>query len=661
MKEDSEEKSHRQLVKFDPAAISHHEHKTNEDLDVDLPDIFSSRRPRDAVAGFSSGLKNVGKGIALGAAALVCAPVAGAATEGVSGFAKGLIAGVGGALALPVMGVATGVSQFAKGIYNTPSAVKEKIGGEKEWDREKGCWFRYVLDQEIAEVLKMTDREFLLKEKQKEKGAKTETSTSDEETPAFVKEKDLYDVLGVSVTATPKEIKKAYYRLAKRLHPDTGLEPSDKKFVALGEAYQVLSDPTLRSKYDRNGKKGIEDAELMDTGALFSLIFGSEGFEKYVGELHLVSMLNEAQSGAEDLENITKSFCNHDQNLLTKFHQLQREVQCASNLRNRIQPFVDGCNPQNNTVPPLGSTVQLFGLSTVKYNGLSGVIEDYPPHPVDVGQSQRAVVKVNGQSKLFKIENLKAMQTAEAQIDPLVHAAFLREARMEAAELAATPIGGTLIGTLGYVFMEQAKQHLGGVSGVISSMRQKGRGIGHNARLFSGGVKILNAVRRDMQDQDKQMSLDSEKETHVVDDAATKFLKDNSSLLISTVWDACVMDIETTLNKACRKLFIDQGVSPQKRVHRARALLELGSIFRAAGKSQEDGLRVLQEMLLQGFSQQDPVSENAEENLLNSLRQLSEEQLRKILEAEGVNVEDHKTKDELIQALEKKIREQYQS
>jgi len=660
MKEDSGEKAHRQqLVEFDPTAIGH-ENNTDEDMNVDLPDIFSSRRPRDAFAGLSSGLKNVGKGIALGAAALVCAPVAGAATEGVSGFAKGLVAGVGGALALPVMGVATGVSQFAKGIYNTPNAVKEKIGGEKEWDREKGCWFRYVLDQEITEVLKMTDREYLIKEKQKEKGVKMDTSAYELESPACVKEKDLYDVLGVSVTATPKEIKKAYYKLAKRLHPDTGLEPSDKKFVALGEAYQVLSDPTLRSKYDRNGKKGIEDAELMDTGALFSLIFGSEGFEKYVGELHLVSMLNEAQSGAEDLENITKSFCNHDQNLLTKFHQLQREVQCASNLRNRIQPLVDGCNPQSNTVPPIGSTVQLFGLSTVKYNGLSGVVEDYPPPPVDVGQSQRAVVKVNGQSKLFKIENLKAVQTVKAQIDPLVHAAFLREARMEAAELAATPIGGTLIGTLGYVFMEQAKQHLGGVSGVISSMKQKGRGIGHNARLFSGGVKILNAVRRDLQDQDKKMSVDSEKESDVVDDAATQFLKDNSSLLISTVWDACVMDIEATLNKACRKLFIDQGVSPQKRVHRAKALLELGSIFRAAGKSQEDGLRVLQEMLLQGFSQQDPISENAQENLLNSLQQLSEEQLRLILVAEGVDVQDHKTKDELIQALEKKVREQYQ-
>jgi len=657
MKEDSDEKAHQQqLVKFDPAAVSGLQNNTDMDIDPHLPDIFSSRRPRDAMAGLSSGLKNIGKGIALGAAALVCAPVAGAATEGVSGFAKGLLAGVGGAVALPVMGVATGVSQFAKGVYNTPNAVKEKYDGEKEWDREKGCWFRYELDKEIADVLKKTDREFLQEEKGKD--AKKEDSSPGGGRPVCVKEKDLYDILGVPVTATPKEIKKAYYRLAKRLHPDTGLEPSDKKFIALGEAYQVLSDPALRSKYDRNGRKGIEDAELMDTGALFSLIFGSEGFEKYVGELHLVSMLNEAQAGTEDLENLTKTFYDHDQNLLTKFHQLQREVQCASNLRNRIQPFVDGCNTKRNTLPPIGATVKLFGLSTVKYNGLKGVIEDYPPPPVDVGQAQRASIRINGEIKHFKVDNFKAVEKVKSIVDPLVHAAFIREAEKEGKELAGTPIGGTLLGTLGYVFIEQAKQYLGGVSGVLSSIRQKGRGIGHNARLLSGGVKILNAVRKEqfLQNEEK---LETKEENEVMDEAAAQFFKKNSSLLISTVWDACVMDIESTLTKACRKLFTDQGVPRETRVARAKALLVLGTIFQAAGSNQEDGLRVLQEMLLQGFSQ-GPASENPEEDVLGSLQNVTEEQLRLILIAEGVDVENCKTKEELVHALEKKFLEQNQ-
>jgi len=645
MKENSEEKNNtQQLVEFDPSTISISQ---NDSLDNEpLPNIFSSRRPRDAAAGLSSGLKNIGKGIASGAAVLVCAPVAGAISEGAPGFAKGLLAGVVGAVALPVTGVATGVSQFAKGIWNTPDAIKERIGGVKEWDKEKGCWFRYELETEVAEVLKMTDREYLLKVKESSQS----TSPANEGTSAVsVKEKDLYEVLEVSVTATPKEIKKAYYRLAKRLHPDTGREPDGKKFVALGEAYQVLSDPTLRSKYDRNGRKGIEDAELLDTGALFSLIFGSEGFEKYVGELQLVSMLSEVQGGAEDLESLTRSFCDHDQTLLTKFHQQQREVQCAVNLRNRVQSFVDACRPKGKTVPPLGATVQMFGLSTVKYNGQEGVIEDYPPAPVDVGESQRAIVCVNNESKRFKIENLTVKSSPAVLVDPLVHCAFLREARREATELAATPIGGTLLGTIGYVFVEQSKQYLGGVSGLLSSVRQKGRGLSHNARLFTGGLKIFNAVRKEqfMQNEDKM----DEKEANEVMDEAAQFFKNNSSLFISTVWEACVMDIEATLAKACHKLFYDQGVSKEKRVDRARAISELGKEFLAAGTSRDDGLRVLQEMLVQGFSGARPQENIPDEEILNALGQMPEEDLRSILIAEGIDVKNLKTKEELLDAL----------
>jgi len=656
MKEDSEEKpkTEQQLVEFNPAAI------TGNESDTGLPKIFSSRRPRDAAAGLSSGLKNIGKGIALGAATLVCAPVAGAAAEGVSGFTKGLFTGVLGAVALPVTGVATGVSQFAKGLYNTPKAVKERFKGVKEWDRDKGCWFRYELDAEVAEVLKMTDREFLIKEKQKDKSAKKEhSSSSPQRTSVCVKEKDLYDVLGVTVTATPKDIKKAYYRLAKRLHPDTGLEPSDKKFVALGEAYQVLSNPTLRSKYDRNGRKGIENAQLMDTGALFSLIFGSAGFEKYIGELHLVSMFSEVRTNDDDFNNLAKSFRDRDQNLLTKFHQQQREVQCAENLRNRIQAFVEGCNPKGKTLPPLGSTVRLFGLKTVEYNGLKGVVEDYPAPSVDVGISQRAIVRVNGDTKRFKVENIVAVDSVKAIVDPLVHAAFLREAKKEAKELAATPIGGTLIGTLGYIFIEQAKQYLGGMSGVLSSMRWKGRGIGQNARLLSGGVRIFNAARKDKLLQDKG-NLEEKEKNELLGGAAAEFFKKNSFLLISTAWEACVMDIEATLTKACRKLFNDQGVSGKERINRARALFQLGTIFQASGTSRDDGLGVLQDMLVKGFSQPGPIPKDREETLKDNFQQLTEDQLRLILIAEGVDVENVKTKDDLISILVTKIHEQNQ-
>ncbi|CAF4384199.1 unnamed protein product [Rotaria sp. Silwood2] len=71
--------------------------------------------------------------------------------------------------------------------------------------------------------------------------------------------KDYYDVLGVPKTATAKEVKKAYYTLAKQYHPDT-TDKKDaataKQFQEVSEAYEVLSDETKRKNYDTYGMGG---------------------------------------------------------------------------------------------------------------------------------------------------------------------------------------------------------------------------------------------------------------------------------------------------------------------------------------------------------------------------------------------------------------------
>lgn len=67
---------------------------------------------------------------------------------------------------------------------------------------------------------------------------------------------DYYKVLGINKTASEEDVKKAYRKLARKLHPD--LNPNDKeahkKFQQINEANQVLSDPEKRKKYDEHGK-----------------------------------------------------------------------------------------------------------------------------------------------------------------------------------------------------------------------------------------------------------------------------------------------------------------------------------------------------------------------------------------------------------------------
>lgn len=68
--------------------------------------------------------------------------------------------------------------------------------------------------------------------------------------------RDYYDILGVRRGASDKEVKQAYRRLARKYHPDVnpGDKASEGKFKEINEAYEVLSDPERRTKYDRYGK-----------------------------------------------------------------------------------------------------------------------------------------------------------------------------------------------------------------------------------------------------------------------------------------------------------------------------------------------------------------------------------------------------------------------
>src|SRR5215218_1212643 len=67
--------------------------------------------------------------------------------------------------------------------------------------------------------------------------------------------KDYYSTLGVSKASSEKEIKQAYRKLARKLHPDVnpGDKASESKFKEINEAYEVLGDPDKRKKYDELG------------------------------------------------------------------------------------------------------------------------------------------------------------------------------------------------------------------------------------------------------------------------------------------------------------------------------------------------------------------------------------------------------------------------
>ena len=183
--------------------------------------LFSTRKPKDAGAGFSSGIKSVVKGTVAGAVSLVAQPIAGAQEGGWKGFGAGLLSGMLTAVTLPVTGLAVGVYQIGRGVGNTIDSYKEANDG-KLWDQESRSWISYSLGAEMEEVKAM---EAALAGSAS--AAKGRVSTGRK-----VKDMEYYDLLGVTSDASAGDIKKAYYKAARLCHPDknVGDEKAAGKF-----------------------------------------------------------------------------------------------------------------------------------------------------------------------------------------------------------------------------------------------------------------------------------------------------------------------------------------------------------------------------------------------------------------------------------------------
>lgn len=500
--------------------------------------FFAQTRPKDALDGLGRGFQTAGTSILAGVGSMVASTVHGAQREGALGAVKGFGAGLVGGLAIAVGGAACGVAQVGRGIANTPEAFRGRRD-QRVWDPELGQW----VDLDLP----------ALEEQVAEEGSDEESSSSS--SPAgpstAVLETELYDLLKVSPASSASEIKKAYYKEARQCHPDKnpGDVAANAKFQKLADAYQVLSDPKSRNKYDREGKGGVEAGNVkMDPAVFFSLLFGSEKFEPWIGELHIAMQTNQFAKSLEKEEGAEltaeESMAEGEASAQSmKRRQLRREVRCASYLRSRLDRFVEGRDPE-------------------------GFAEQMRLEAVELSSGH------------FGMELIIALGEI-----------YQRRAEIYLAD--------ELIGRFS-------------LTKRIASIRHSTLTMAHTLHFYQNAAGSLLRVKK-MHDvaRKSQPQNDAGEPTEEQKSAFEAAINDALPVFLQTAWAAVVTDIDSTIKEVGRKLLKDKSVPWQIRVRRAQALLLLGQIFveegqRAAARngassksmSSEAAKAVLQEALM---------------------------------------------------------------
>ncbi|CAB9520117.1 protein DnaJ [Seminavis robusta] len=481
---------------------------------------------------------------------------------------------------------ATGWNRFVNSVQKGISSKQEELKATREakdagkiYDYETKEWkFYYIEDEWKA-----------LESKAGEFGATPSTSTvGDKKDERPVKDRKYYDMLEASTNATQGEIKKAYYKAARKCHPDKNPDDPEaaEKFQQLGHAYQVLSNDQSRAYYDKHGPQDANAAETntdqVDPFVFFNVMFGSALVEPYVGELWIAQTTAEAMSDTDAME---------------EFKSLEL----------------------NNTGDPDSEEARLAE-------------EERREKLMEKMKEMKAKNEWTQKKRQVKIAlNLKQRLASYSES---TKADFIIEARQEAEKIAGGAYGSLYCITIGYALLLQAEEFLGnettlfGLGGFAARTKQSTSALGTNFKLIGAAFSAATHGARAMQEaenlqkatmdktkeggdgtdaantnsdkKEKAATDDDKKADDTIDPEAAEKLSETVDATLPAIlnftWAINKRDIQQTLREACPKVF--QDASPdanpnaaqsvkQTQLQRAQAMEVLGREFYTVGKLAE--------------------------------------------------------------------------
>ena len=117
---------------------------------------------------------------------------------------------------------------------------------------------------------------------------------------------NLYHILKIKKTASPEEIKKAYYKMAKKLHPDK--DGDNEQMALVNKAYETLSDQEKRKYYDETGETELKDFDKQILVYIRDCMYAIFADENNRVDNFVISLKNKTYANIEELKGFNKTW-----------------------------------------------------------------------------------------------------------------------------------------------------------------------------------------------------------------------------------------------------------------------------------------------------------------------------------------------------------------
>jgi len=259
---------------------------------------------------------------------------------------------------------------------------------------------------------------------------------------------EYYELLGVPPDAPQDKIRRGYLRAARKWHPDKNLNnpEAEEKFKLVSDAYQVLSDEQLREVYDKHGKVGVNHSQQM-------------------AQVDPVEQLTEMCRTMFGCGNFDTFFGDP-----TTFPAFQMVVKMLTEQRD-------------------------------------GDLEEEANAKMEDEEFQRKV-KEKEEEEIKALVEVLENKVKPFSKNPEQREQFLEMVNYEATHLSELPGGDELLGVIGYVYNQEAKQHLNryfGVEKILSEIAEQGHSISTTFGLLTSGIKFLHtssALQRQLEEEE---------------------------------------------------------------------------------------------------------------------------------------------------------------